>query len=98
MRFTNLDDAARLRLVASIDKYLLEVGINMDIKRKHGDVIDVPNLGKRKVRMARIPGPCTGWSKTRPHDIAQGDLYVETELSGPGNPWAMDRCCLDCLE
>ena len=71
---------------------------------KHGDTINIAPDMPRKIRKARVAGPCYGWAKylspADEHEIKVGDLYVETELkhSGSGNPFAMQRCCLDCLE
>jgi len=67
---------------------------------KQGEMVNVSNIGLVKISKARKAGPCWGWVKKGDHDINVGDLYVNTELahSGSGNPFAMQRCCLDCLE
>jgi len=68
---------------------------------KHGDIIEIAPDMPRKVRKARVAGPCYGWAKPPSemgdHQIEAGDLYVETELKHGKNPFVMQRCCIDCL-
>ena len=65
---------------------------------KQGGVINVKGLGDRKIRKARKPFKCCGWSKPGRHEVPSGGLYVETEIAPDiAGGFGFYRSCLECI-